>query len=182
MRLVLIVSIKRCGEVTSMKLRHQVAVASGRQQTSVTHWEDLTFPGHKGGRGPVDDPEHLACLQETSLEGSSYPRFYKARQHTHGGEDALRANGFDPGRAQAHGWCRRSWNSLPGSHLRTPFSVEQPLWTTKVTDLRAVVKVPSSGPVPRPGEAFPATNTSIYREAEPDSRIYALLLFAWCLE
>ena len=65
MHLVLIASIKRCGEVTFMKLSHQVAAESGRQQTTVTHWEDCKFPGLKGRLGPCRWPR----------EGSSNPRF-----------------------------------------------------------------------------------------------------------
>lgn len=174
MHLVLIVSIKRCGEVTFMELSHQFAVASGRQQTSMTHWEDCTFPGHKGGRGPVDDPERLACLQETSPEKALPTHGSKGRQHTHGGRRLGGEWIYDPGRAQAHGGCRRSWNSLPGSHLGTPFSDEQPLWTTKVTDLRAVVQYPDQ-------ERHSQQQTHPSTEREPDSRIPAFLL-AWCLE
>lgn len=76
MHLVLIASIKRCGEVTFMKLSHHVAAESGRQQTTVMHWEDCTFPGLKGRLGPWRWPRASGMSsRDKPGEGFSNPRF-----------------------------------------------------------------------------------------------------------
>lgn len=79
----------------------------------------------RGGWGPVDDKEHLACLQETSSDKALPTHGSKGGQRTHAGRHLGGEWIYDTGRAQAHGGCRQSWNSLSGSHLGTPFSVEQ---------------------------------------------------------